>query len=151
MSLSLSQIIPVAQAQTMPLGDLLMKIVDAAAKGIKVYITATAYAKLKPLFDKLGIPVREVGKITDPTYVLIKVSGDKVKIIVYENGTKLITRTTTLAAFEKALTEIIEKSKGKPVDASSSGKYYEVALSEVLKALETPPDINGNGGDNDEQ
>jgi len=147
MSLSITQVVPtIAQAQSIT--ELLTAIIFAAAKGIKVYITATAYARLKPLFDKLGIPVREVGKIADPSYVLIKVSSDKVKIIVYDNNTKIVVRTTSLSTFEKTLTEIIEKAKGRPTDVSS-GKYYELVLSEVLKALEVP-DVNSNGGDNDE-
>jgi len=151
MSVSLSQIVPITQIQSIPLNELLSKIVDAATRGFKIYVTAAAYVKLKPLFDKLGISVREVGKITDPSYVLIKVSGDKVKIIVYENNTKLITRTTTLVTFEKVLTEIIEKAKGKPIDASSSGKYYELVLSEALKKTLEIPEADEDRGDNDEQ
>jgi len=150
MSLSLSQIVPVAQVQTMPVSDLLLKIIDAAHKGFKVYITSSAYSKLKPLFDKLGIIVREVGKITDSSYILIKVSGEKVKIIIFENNTKLTVRTTTMSAFEKALIEIIERSKGRPVEASSS-KYYEIVFPEILKSIESSPEANGNGGDADDE
>jgi len=148
MSLSIMQIAP-SIVQTQSIHELLTAIIFAAAKGVKIYVTAEAYARLKPLFDKLGIPVKEVGKITDSSYVLIKISSDKVKIIVYDNNAKILVRTTSLSNFEKTLTEIIEKAKGKPTDASSSGKYYELALSEVLKALEVP-DVNGDRGDNDE-
>ena len=43
----------------------------AASRGVKVYMEADVYERLKPLLDELGIKVREVEGATDLTYILI--------------------------------------------------------------------------------
>ena len=107
-------------------------LVTAAAKGVKVYISASLYNQLKDTFNELGITLREVkGEITDDTFIIVKSAGIRIRIEVYEGGSRVNSLTTTVKAFEKALKEYIEQKKGKKSEPS----FYEVILPDDMKII----------------
>ena len=123
MSVSIVQQVPTLTSTS--LAEFVSGLITAASKGIRIFISASLLEKLKPLFDKLGIEVREVNQIPVDTYILIKhVGGIRIRIEVYENGNLINSVQTTIKAFEKALLSIIERQKG---DSSQPG-FYELIL-----------------------
>lgn len=123
--MSIVQQIPALTSSS--LTDFVSGLIMAANKGIRVFISASLLDKLRPLFDKLGIQVREAATIPTDTYILIRHAGGiKIKIEVYENGKRVNSISTSIKAFEKALQSIIEKQKGKEEQPS----FYELILPE---------------------
>ncbi len=142
MSMSIVQQIPALTSSS--LAEFVSGLVMAANKGIRIFITASLLDKLKPLFEKLGIQVKEANQIPTETYILIRHAGGiKIKIEVYENGKRVNSISTTVRAFEKALLSIIEKQKGKDEQPS----FYELILPEEFKiaeaGVETEEDSDG--------
>lgn len=142
MSASIVQQIPTLTSTS--LAEFVSGIIMAASKGIRIFISASLLEKLKPLFDRLGIEVREVSQIPTDTYILIKhVGGIRIKIDVYENGSLVNSVSTTIKAFEKALISIIEKQRG---DSSQPG-FYELIFP---KEFEVPSEEEEGEDDNEE-
>ena len=121
----------------------------AAARGVKVYMTAGVYAKLKPLFDELGISAREVeGEITDSDYVLIRqVRGDVVAVEIYEGGRLSASATTKLGRLEELLRRLLAPAR--PAAARPSTYYVIEVPAELrdglLKALKAEPGDGDRG------
>ena len=143
MSVSLISQIPALTSTT--ISDFVGGLIVAATRGVKVFITASVYSKLKDLFSELGISVKEVkGSIPADTYVLIKSSGIKVKIEVYEAGKRVNSISTTMKALEKVLREYIEKKKGGDSEGPS---FYELILPKELSIEEKGGTEEGSDGE----
>lgn len=105
-------------------------IVTAAAKGIRILLTAGAYERLKGVFEKLGVEIKELsGPIPYDSYILIQAKGTVVQIDVYDNSKLINSVRMHISKFEAALNEIIEKQKGDKEDV----KVFEVVFSERLR------------------
>lgn len=139
-SMSIISQIPALSATTV--SDFVSGLIVAAARGVKVFISASVYNKLRPMFEELGIRVREVkGNIPADTYILIKSAGGiRIRIEVYEGGKRVNSISTTIRALEKALSEYIEKKKGG--DSGEGPSFYELILPSELA-------IEGEEGDNE--
>jgi hypothetical protein len=104
-------------------------IITATLKGVKVYLTASALAKLKPYFDKLGVKVREATvNLESENYILLSLEGARIKVEIHDNG-KVHSRSFRTDVFISALERYIEKRKG----ANEGVKLYELLISEDLK------------------
>jgi len=138
-AVSIVQQIPALTSSS--LTDFVSGLIMAASKGMRIFITASLLDKLKPLFDKLGIQVREAETIPTDTYILIRHAGGiKIKIEVYENGNRVNSISTTVNAFKKALLSIIEKREGKDEQPS----FYELIMPEEFAGFEEGDSDGGN-------
>mgnify|MGYP001772900018 CR=1 FL=1 len=106
----------------------------AASRGVKVYMEADVYERLKPLLDELGIKVREVeGEITDSTYILIGGGpGFVVNIEVYEGGRLVHTVSTNIERLRRALRELLARRAG---DVEVPTHYVIEVTEEVKKKI----------------
>ena len=120
----------------------------AAARGVKVYMTAGVYARLKELLDELGIAAREVeGEIADSDYVLIRAKGPVVVVEIYEGGRLSASATTTPGRLVELLRRFLAPSRPSRPPAST---YYVIEVpaerrDELLKALKAEPGDGDRG------
>jgi len=103
-------------------------IIEAALKGIKVYLTSYTVDKLKTYFDKLGIEVKEARNPESDSYILLALEGAKLRVEIHENGKITSSKNFKLEVFISALENYIEKRKG----SSEGTRLYEFKISKEL-------------------
>jgi len=142
---SLESIIPTIGSLTPT--ELVSTILSLSAKGVKVFVTRGVYQAFKDLFEKIGIQVREVsGEIKESSYILISTASGNVRIVVVNNGERVLDKRIPIDRFEKALEEYVNKLTKKST-AESVTKYYELYVpKEIIDKLEEL-----SKGDDDEQ
>lgn len=106
-------------------------IIQAAARGFPVYITASLYRELKDVFEELGIKVQEhPGDIPDKSYILLSKASNMVVIEIHDGG-DVKKFTMPIKHLVSSLREILAKKKGGKAEAPS---LYRVLVPEDLIA-----------------
>ena len=120
------QTVPTLQAPSV--NTFVESLIIAAMKGVRIYLTKPTVEKFKPLFDQLGLSVREVQEInTEGEYILLKLVGVKIDVEIHDVS-KTVTRSFNTRSFMNALKSYIEKRKGKV----SVSPLYELNIPEEL-------------------
>jgi len=141
---SLESIIPTIGSLTPT--ELVSTICSLSAKGVKVYITQAVLKAFKDLFEKIGIQVREAtGEIKESSYILISTASGNIRIVVVNNGERVLDKRIPFDRFKKALEEYANKLS--KTTTESMTKYYELYVpKEIIEKLE-----ESSKGDDDEQ
>ena len=112
---------------------LILSMIAASSKGVRVFATAQVVERFKPLFDELGIAVQLADSVPkEGTYIMIKLRGASITILVYDGGSLVNNATVAIKKFEEALVNAVTRREGK---AEKPGVYELVFPENMVKEV----------------